>query len=117
MRVEYISNNSGGKWWLTDEDWKALESAGWAVHWFSDPQYQTLPLMVKSGRFLGALATEAVREGVSLQDAVDEWERVTGKSSTDAGCPCCGQPHLFTEYDDNDKLVRIGPNAEYVASW
>lgn len=31
--VEYDSNNSGGHWWLKDEDWKALEKAGWIVHW------------------------------------------------------------------------------------
>ena len=24
MRVEYSSNNSGGEWWLADEDWLAL---------------------------------------------------------------------------------------------
>jgi hypothetical protein len=33
MRVEYRSNNSGGSWWLKDEDWKALEAAGWKVIW------------------------------------------------------------------------------------
>ncbi len=32
-RVEYSSNNSGGSWWLTDADWKALEDAGWTVVW------------------------------------------------------------------------------------
>lgn len=31
--VEYDSNNSGGSWWLSDEDWKALEDAGWTVMW------------------------------------------------------------------------------------
>ena len=33
MKVEYSSNNSGGGWWLKDEDWKALEAAGWKVEW------------------------------------------------------------------------------------
>jgi len=33
MKVEYSSNNSGGAWWLKDEDWKALEAAGWKVVW------------------------------------------------------------------------------------
>ena len=35
MYVEYSSNNSGGSWWLKDEDWKALEAAGWKVVWAS----------------------------------------------------------------------------------
>lgn len=26
MYVEYISNNSGGSWWLSDDNWEALES-------------------------------------------------------------------------------------------
>ena len=33
MYVEYDSNNSGGSWWLSDEDWKKLEEAGWVVDW------------------------------------------------------------------------------------
>ena len=33
MYVEYITNNSGGSWWLSDDDWKALEAAGWKVEW------------------------------------------------------------------------------------
>jgi len=32
-RVEYDSNNSGGGWWLDDEDWRKLEVAGWTVNW------------------------------------------------------------------------------------
>lgn len=31
--ISYDSNNSGGRWWLKDEDWKALEDAGWHVDW------------------------------------------------------------------------------------
>lgn len=32
-KVTYSSNNSGGRWWLTDEQWLALEKAGWTVLW------------------------------------------------------------------------------------
>ena len=32
-RVEYNSNNSGGNWWLSDDDWRKLEAAGWTVAW------------------------------------------------------------------------------------
>lgn len=113
MKVEYDSNNSGGSWWLDDADWIALEKAGWKVNWSRDQDR----FGKKEERWLGTLATSASREGLSLRDAVDEWESVTGKCSTDAGCPCCGQPHSFTLYDDNGKYVDSGPNVEYSASW
>jgi hypothetical protein len=134
MYIEYESNNSGGSWWLSDDDWKALEKAGWKVKWssleqlFNDEGYYVrdadgTPTLVPIGegtsefgssatpddngeyRWLGALATKAWRCGLSLKDAVAEWEKVTGQSSEAAGCPCCGQPHTFTEYDDDNKYV------------
>lgn len=33
VKVTYSSNNSGGGWWLKDEDWLKLERAGWTVLW------------------------------------------------------------------------------------
>lgn len=32
----YEANNSGGHWWLSTEDWKRLDDAGWTVHWLHD---------------------------------------------------------------------------------
>lgn len=113
-KVEYSSNNSGGRWWLSDEDWQSLESSGWKVNWVKDDPNA---MMVNDGRFLGALAMRASREGLSMQEAVSEWESVTRKSSTDAGCACCGQPHSFTLYDDAGNYVDSGPDVEYSASW
>lgn len=142
--VKYSSNNSGGHWWLTDSDWKALESAGWVVVWhtmseqFSDagdyvrdpitgmpnivPADQNgsrflAPMVGDDGRWLGALARSAYRPDMKLREAADEWERITGKCATDAGCPCCGQPHDFTEYDDKGRYVTSGPSTEYSAAW
>lgn len=83
MTVRYSSNNSGGSWWLSDEDWHALEYVGWHVEW--------------RDRFLGALATAATREGLSFDEAVAEWERITGEDAEAEGCSCCGQPHYFYE--------------------
>lgn len=147
MYVEYNSNNSGGSWWLDDEDWKALEQAGWKVHWahlenlYTDEEGYVqeedgTPKLVPIGegnsrfgasfstkdengewRYMGSLAKCAYRVGLGLSAAASEWERVTGKSSTDAGCPCCGQPHNFTEYDDEGKYVDSGPSVDYSCSW
>ena len=146
MYVEYESNNSGGSWWLKDEHWKALEAAGWKVQWASlenkytdkgDYERDTdgTPLLVPVGegnsrfgsmaresadgeyRWLGALAKNAFRVGLSLREAAEEFERITGLDTTDAGCACCGQPHMFTEYDDRHKYVASGPSASYEAHW
>lgn len=68
--VTYSSNNSGGSWWLTDQNWKDLEKAGWEVKWVKDDPYHK-----NNGggdRWLGALATEATRRGVSLDMAIAE---------------------------------------------
>lgn len=141
--VEYNSNNSGGHWWLTDEDWYALVRAGWKVHWVklgclcdekgnllleADGTPKLIPVeqlppdsferkFFKGERWLGALAQKAYRAGLSLRDAAEEWEKVTGESACDAGCPCCGRPHTFTEYDDNGYMVQSGPSVNYEASW
>lgn len=143
--VEYDSNNSGGSWWLSDQNWKDLEAAGWVVEWGGayycnskyehnhKPSYltecpmdteceghrrfQTAAEMSDKDRWLGCLAKEATRYGLSLREAVAEWERVTGMSSTDAGCPCCGQPHYFAAYDDAGEQIESGPHTSYEASW
>ena len=80
MKVEYSSNNSGGYWWLKDEDWYALEKAGWEVKW-------------KGERWLGALASRAEKDFPSLKEAIMEFEKVTGQQASDEGCNCCGPPH------------------------
>lgn len=98
MYVEYSSNNSGGEWWLTDENWKALEKAGWIVSWSAENEYQK-EYCDEEGRYLGALARDAKREGLSYDDAIEEWENITGCNADDEGCPCCGPPHSFYESD------------------
>jgi hypothetical protein len=138
--VEYDSNNSGGSWWLDDEDWKKLEAAGWVVEWANlKPQFKNkdyvrrpdgIPELIpgkdafvtadKDGvpRWLGAIAKRAYKPNCeSLREAADEWEQITGKSATDAGCPCCGQPHNFTLYSNTGEHLDSGPHISYEASW
>lgn len=115
-KIEYSSNNSGGHWWLKDEHWKALEKAGWVVDWATNIKHG-LGKPDAEGRWLGALATSASKDNVpSMAAGVEEWEAITGASSTDAGCPCCGQPHSFT-FTADDGTTEYGPHTSYEARW
>lgn len=113
MKTTYTSTNSGGSWWLGDEHWLALEKAGWVVKWVKDEPQDSIRNRDGSGRWLGGLAMEASREGLGLDDAIKEWESVVGLSAYDPGCSCCGQPHYFTEYSDDDRWVACGPDVFY----
>lgn len=95
--IEYRSNNSGGSWWLDDEDWKALEADGWQVEWIANDPSR---FMAREGRFLGALATSATLVGASMAEALESFQRVTGLDPDDSGCDCCGPPHSFYESPD-----------------
>lgn len=102
MYVEYSANNSGGSWWLTDQNWLDLEAAGWKVRWVKD---DVSPFHENDDRFLGALAMYATKENTTLSEAIHEWETITGESSNSLGCSCCGTPHSFTLYDDDGTWV------------
>lgn len=95
IKVKYSSNNSGGSWWLKDEDWKNLEKAGWNVEWVAEESDSFLSSMNKDGRWLGALATTASKSFPSVQVGIKEWEKITGQKADVEGCNCCGAPHTF----------------------
>lgn len=95
MKVTYSSNNSGGTWWLSDEDWYNLEKAGWTVKWVKDQEYYKKWSSLKDGRWLGCLAKPSSIEAESIDVAIAKWEHVTGQNAEDEGCECCGQPHYF----------------------
>lgn len=98
MIVEYSSNNSGGDWWLSDDDWRNLEEAGWAVEWVKDDEAngrRSFSRADETGRWLGALATDATIEAESVEEAIEKWRAVVGQDPDVEGCPCCGQPHSF----------------------
>lgn len=110
-KVEYHSNNSGGSWWLADKDWFALEKAGWKVKWHAQENRIKLFKADKDGRWLGALAGEATRIGLTLEEAMAEWSSIVNQNPLEEGCSCCGQPHTFTERFLNKS--RYGPNVTY----
>jgi hypothetical protein len=99
--VEYSSNNSGGDWWLDDEDWFALERAGWKVDWEKDKKRGILPAG-PDGRWLGALAKYATLTVEAEDDAraeglaIESWQQATHQDPDEEGCNCCGQPHWFS---------------------
>ena len=92
--VELLENNSGGYWWLADDDWFALEEAGWEVEWITQDHAGVIELDEKGRyRLLDALAIRARRFDVSLTHARIEFEELTGQSIDEFGCECCGPPH------------------------
>jgi hypothetical protein len=113
MRVEYSSNNSGGRWWLKDKDWEKLRKAGWVIHDFAyeKAEWEAKPAAEKAERswdplrwwdekdgerrYMGALAKEAHLECETPADAIRSFEKATGLKASDEGCNCCGPPHNF----------------------
>jgi len=125
LLVKYDSNNSGGSWWLTDNDWVKLEKAGWEIDWAKDEKptkdceyckgtgklvnikkFNTgsykkgdkcfMCLHAKDGRYHGGLAKSAKLTCKTIKEALESFEKETGQSVTDEGCNCCGSPHSFT---------------------
>lgn len=96
MKVKYRSNNSGGRWWLKDSQWKALEAAGWVVDWCAEWNEKDRRLLDPDGRYLGALAKEASLDCETPADAILSFEKATGLDTSDEGCNCCGPPHSFS---------------------
>lgn len=126
QRYTYRANNSGGYWWLSRENWEALENMGWTVNWgenyycgstYSWNKPPSYPMskcedvkkcnghrrfnspkdMKEDDLYMGAYATTASKEFLSMQCAIAEFEFATGMNYEDEGCPCCGQPHYISE--------------------
>lgn len=103
MLINYSSNNSGGSWWLKDEDWLALEKAGWKVEWHKNNPVPIMANPKEPDRWLGALATNASKEFATVREALGEFERITGQDVADEGCNCCGAPHCFNWEDEKGR--------------
>ena len=111
MLIKYSSNNSGGDWWLSDEDWYKLEGAGWVIDWVKNQKNHT------SDRFLRALATDAYidlpefskgQEDKALEWARELWEMIVKQSSWAYGCKCCsGPPHDFYVIENEDRFDYV----------
>ena len=100
MKVyEYFSNNSGGSYWLDDEDWKKLEKAGWRIAGFDDFVYTNSGDYKKDNNGLPIINRKsttpvyAYKKFDSLDEAIADFESITGEDYYAEGCSCCGQPH------------------------
>lgn len=100
MKVSYSSNNSGGCWWLTDQNWIDLEKAGWTVDWGEYLAKGGTLASARKKRYLGGLAASASKDFQTIRDALVEFEKITGQDVSDEGCNCCGPPHNFS-WDDH----------------
>lgn len=126
--VEYNSNNSGGDWWLKDNDWKNLEKNGWKVNYgkeyiFKNGEYTydkdgTPKLSDKiddfysdDGRYLGALAKTAWKVFDDIKQGLKEFEQITNQDVTDNGCNCCGAPHSFRWWEQGTE--KDGKHGEW----
>lgn len=89
--IEFSENNSGGSFWLSEENYQALKDIGWEGEG-----------IVPGERYAGRTLT---RTGVSRRVALAEFEDATGWSPYEEGCDCCGQPFNFYEYDENGKMI------------
>ena len=107
--VEYNSNNSGGSFWLSDDEWRALERAGWVVSWVKD----TKDKYREPGeeRWLGTLACYAYLKDATMREAIDSFQRNTNQNASDLGCGCCGPPHSFTLYKGGKSVEYYSPSA------
>lgn len=114
VKLEYCSNNSGGRWWLKDEVWHALEKAGWTVEWVKDQKENRLFIDPDGERWLGALATRASKSFETPDEGIREWSEITSQDPWALGCRCCGRPHEFS-YEDKDGNTHYPTTVTHVS--
>jgi len=107
-KYELQENNSGGDWWLTEQDYKNLFAAGWKLpkDW-DKPSYEgDEPWEPFCG---GAPVPHGWRRSTyirasSIGEAIRSFETATGRSFYERGCSCCGAPFAIS---------RVGKTFEY----
>lgn len=104
--VRYSTNNSGGSDWLRVKDWEALEKSGWRTYGFGNFEYDSKgnEILDAEGypKFIGRKERRiyGYKKFDSIQEALEEFEKLTGQDVSDEGCNCCGAPHNFN-WGDN----------------
>lgn len=113
-------NNSGGRWWLTQEDYVKLFEAGW-VYERPEPRPEGPPFHMDYDKpFLSSNKDDTpygYRKHTSfvadsMKDAVESFEKATGHDFFAEGCNCCGAPFSLSsdtephEYLSGDSVER-----------
>lgn len=84
MYLEYSPNNSGGSFWHTDKQWQELLDLGWVE-----------------------LGWRIIKKFPSFEDGMNEWQSVMQMDPEAEGYECCGPPHWFDVYTDEEGAELI----------
>lgn len=115
---ELNENNSGGSFWLNRKNYDALLAAGWYIQpsesSFLDDNFGADD---REGGHVPYSWRHGLRvEANSLQEAVEQFESITGQDFFAEGCNCCGAPFSmylvtddgrdYSEYVSGDSVSR-----------
>ena len=105
VRVVFNENNSGGSWWLREEQYQKLFDAGWKPgRWRYGDEGKGYGGAVKIIVLDAVDAKLAERQAYDL--AITEWEHLTGENHNEVGCTCCGPPYQFYDWDEPILLTQ-----------
>lgn len=115
MKVKFSENNSGGSWWLGRKDYEALFAAGWRYQELESTSYcdYSKPFLDRSSDPVPyGWRHSTVGEFASLREAVESFERATGKDFFEEGCNCCGAPFSISTDGENEYEYISGDSVE-----
>lgn len=118
---KFSENNSGGSWWLDRKQYDALMAAGW----FYEPSdydkqngYDTKPFLGRSDDTVPYGWRHGLRgRFATIRDAVESFERATGKNFFALGCICCGPPFSIRTEDGEESISGSDVDHEPVRPW
>lgn len=90
--VRLSLNNSGGKWWLKENDELGLKNAGWKVN-------------IAHG-VGGRHVAHAFLIGADIETALKSFRQATHFTGRELGCNCCGVPFSFVQYSQEGKWLK-----------
>lgn len=91
-------NNSGGRYWMSENDYAGLEMSGWTIDRSQRSFYKAF-----------TAASEAIAEDMgkaSFNESTDQY-------ADSEGCICCGRPFRFDSVESPDKLWFVDLDPEY----
>jgi hypothetical protein len=103
--ITFSESNSGGRFRLTADDYRALlESGRWGL-----PEESLERPYISAGdpkEFI--LRHNLSGEFTSAAEAIAHWESVIKVDANAAGCECCGRPYSFYEGIESGPIIYIG---------